>query len=199
MTHHSLISGDSDDNAAIRNGYKLQKYLEERNVIALLHGHTHGCKRYTVGNDCQVIGVGPMFKTVPDVSNQCNLVHIKGNSVRKITTLIYQDDRKVWDSVVTYVKDTDNNYSGSSVYDVYTRVLRDAEANLLLPNLRIQIKQKFDSFEKEIWTTITTALSPAGLSNNRPPLHTGHFTYSLFTMMVSGIFSINSNPITSFT
>ena len=150
MAHHSLISGDSSDNAVIRNGYKLQKYLEKRNVVALLHGHTHGCKRYAVGNDCQVIGVGPMFKPVPDISNQCNLIQITGNCVRTITTLIYQDDRKVWDSVNTYVKDIDNNYHGSSVYDVYMRVRRDAEANLLLPNLRIQIKQKFDSFEKEI-------------------------------------------------
>ena len=150
ITHHSLVSGDSNDNAVIRNGYELQKYLEEKDVIALLHGHTHGCKRYTVGKDCQVIGVGPMFKSVPDISNQCNVVRIEGNSVREITTLIYQDDRKGWDCIRTYKKPIDNNYHGTSVYDVYERVLRDAEANLLLPNLRIQINQKYDSFEKEV-------------------------------------------------
>lgn len=150
ITHHSLISGDHNDKAVIRNGYKLQKYLEERDVIALLHGHTHGCKRYTVGQDCQVIGVGPMFKAVPDISNQCNIIRINGNSVREIVTLIYQDDRKIWDKVPTYEKLIDNNYHGVSVYDVYARVLRDAEANLLLPNLRIQITQMYDSFEHEI-------------------------------------------------
>ena len=161
LTHHSLISGDSSDDAVIRNGYELQKYLEQKDVVALLHGHTHGCKRYVVGQDCQVIGVGPMFKTVPDISNQCNLVHIKGNGVKRITTLIYQDDRKTWDCVDTYEKPVDNNYYGASVYDVYAHVLRDAEANLLLPNLRIQIKQKFDSFEKEVLNCFGSSLEDA--------------------------------------
>lgn len=150
ITHHSLVSGDDEDNAVIRNGYELQKYLEEKNVVALLHGHTHGCKRYTVGNTCQVIGVGPMFKTVKDISNQCNVIHVNGNSVRMITTLIYQDDRKEWDRVNTYEKYEDNNYYGTSVFDVYTSVLRDADSNLPLPNLRIQIKQEFESFQSEI-------------------------------------------------
>lgn len=50
MTHHSLVSGDSNDNAVIRNGYELQKYLEEKDVVALLHGHTHGCKRYMISS-----------------------------------------------------------------------------------------------------------------------------------------------------
>ena len=161
VTHHSLISGDSGDNAVIRNGYELQTYLETRNVVALLHGHTHGCKRYTVGQDCQVIGVGPMFKPVPDISNQCNVIHIDGNSVRKITTLLYQDDRKVWDSVDTYEKHVDSNYHGTSVFDVYTHVLRDAESNLLLPNLRIQIKQKYDSFQKEVWDCFGSCMEDA--------------------------------------
>lgn len=161
ITHHSLISGDGDDNAVIRNGYELQKYLEERNVVAFLHGHTHGCKRYTVGQDCQVIGVGPMFKPVPDISNQCNLIQINGNSVSKISTLIYQDDRKIWDVVDTYEKPADNNYYGTSVYDVYARVLRDADANLLLPNLRIQVKQKYVSFEKEITDCFASCMKDA--------------------------------------
>lgn len=150
LTHHALVSGDNEDTAAIRNGYRLQQYLEDENVITLLHGHTHGCKRYTVGNHCQVIGVGPMFKQEDDISNQCNLVCISGSFVSKITTFKYQGDRETWDTINTYERVEDNNYYGKSVFDVYMQVLQDAEANKLLPNLRIQIKQDFETFEKEI-------------------------------------------------
>lgn len=161
VTHHSLISGDNGDNAVIRNGYELQRYLEQKDVAALLHGHTHGCKRYAVGQECQVIGVGPMFKAVPDVSNQCNLVHLEGNRVKKITTLIYQDDRKNWDCIVTYEKPDDNSYHGTSVYDVYARVLRDAEENTYLQNLKIQIKQNYDSFAQEVMDSFGSCMDDA--------------------------------------
>ena len=75
LTHHSLINSDENDSAAIRSGYEFQKILEDCNSIALLHGHTHGFKRYTVGDGCQIIGVGPMFKEEVDISNQCNFIH----------------------------------------------------------------------------------------------------------------------------
>lgn len=161
MTHHSLISADPGDSAPIRNGYELQKILEEKNVIALLHGHTHGCKRYTVGQECQVIGVGPMFKQVTDISNQCNLIEIKGQHVNQIMTFTYHDDRKTWDQTITYGRTDDNNYYGSSVRRVYDRVLKDAEANLPLANLRVQIKQSFNTFEEEISSFFVHALDEA--------------------------------------
>lgn len=161
LVHHSLVSSDKEDNAVIRNGYMLQQFLENDNIIALLHGHTHGCKRYAVGHDCQVIGVGPMFKPVHDVSNQCNLLYISGSIVKKITTLIYQADRKTWDTIETYKKQENNNYYGSSVYHLYEQVLLDADANLLLPNLRIQVKQDFKLFEAEILDKFASCLEEA--------------------------------------
>lgn len=150
LVHHSLISSDEDDSAAIRNGYALQQFLENENVISLLHGHTHGCKRYTVGNDCQVIGVGPMFKPIYDVPNQCNLIEIVGSKIIKISNYIYQGDINEWISHAIYCREDSNNYYGQSVYDVYQRVKKDAESGILLPNLRIQIQQPYHSFESEI-------------------------------------------------
>ena len=41
LTHHALISSDDKDDAAIRNGYSLLKFIEDNKIIALLHGHTH--------------------------------------------------------------------------------------------------------------------------------------------------------------
>ena len=161
LVHHSLISSDNDDDAVIRNGYALQKFLEEHSIIALLHGHTHGCKRYTVGRDCQVIGVGPMFKSVPDISNQCNLINISGSKASEITTFTYQADRKVWDSTQTYLREENNNYFGESLYALYERILKDAESDFLLPNLRFQVKQTFEEFEQEIQSSFSSCLDDA--------------------------------------
>lgn len=161
LVHHSLISSDNDDDAVIRNGYALQKFLEEHSIIALLHGHTHGCKRYTVGRDCQVIGVGPMFKSVLDISNQCNLINISGSKVSEITTFTYQADRKVWDNTQTYLREENNNYYGESLYALYEKILKDAESDSLLPNLRFQVKQTFEEFEQEILSSFSSCLGDA--------------------------------------
>lgn len=161
LTHHALVSGDSTDTASIRNGYELQRILEEKEVVALLHGHTHGCKRYTVGSDCHVIGVGPMFKTVTDISNQCNLIQINGSRVHQISALTYQDDRKVWDVNVIYERNQDNNYFSRSVYSLYNKLLCDAQDDPLLPNLRIQFKQKFTEFESEITDKFSSCMEDA--------------------------------------
>lgn len=161
LVHHSLISSDNDDDAVIRNGYALQKFLEDHSIIALLHGHTHGYKRYTVGRDCQVIGVGPMFKSVPDISNQCNLINISGSKVSKIITFTYQADREVWDSTQTYLHEENNNYYGESLYTLYEKILKDAESDFLLPNLRFQVKQTFEEFEQEILSSFSSCLNDA--------------------------------------
>lgn len=152
LTHHGPVSSDENDTAAIRNGYRLHHFLEKHNCTAFLHGHTHGYKRYTLGNDCQVIGVGPFLKNEGkyDISNQCNLIKITGDSVREVKTLTYQGDRKTWDAVHTYIKSEDNNYLGSDVYALYSRILKAANENNLLPNLRIQIQTSFDNYKSSI-------------------------------------------------
>ena len=150
LTHHALISGDANDSAPIRDGYQLQTILEKKRIVTLLHGHTHGCKRYSVGNDCQIIGVGPIFKNVEDVSNQCNLITVVGNSVRKIEVFTFHGDRKCWDNITIYERIQDNNYYGFSLHETYLRILNDAKSGTPLHNLRFQIKQPFEKFKSEM-------------------------------------------------
>lgn len=156
LTHHSLVSDDDNDQSVIRSGYHLQKFLEENSFLALLHGHTHGCRRSTIGNDCQVIGVGSLLKdeSTYEIWNQCNLINIVGSAVREVRTLAYHADRGGWVPDLIYSKNEDNNYycDNASVYALYSKILLDAEANSLLPNLRIQIKAPFSKFESEITT-----------------------------------------------
>ena len=150
LAHHALINSDENDSAAIRSGYILQEYLEKNKIIAFLHGHTHGCKRYTVGDDCQVIGVGPLFKNEKDISNQCNIIEINGDYVDNIQTLTYHADRECWDSIQTYKKEHDNNYYGTSVQTVYNRLVDNANKYGPISNLRIQIDCSYVDFERDI-------------------------------------------------
>lgn len=161
LMHHALVSGDDDDTSSVRNGYELHRILEEKGVLALLHGHTHGCKQYTVGNNCQIIGVGPMFKPVTDISNQCNLIQINGSRIHRISTFTYQHDRKVWDTIVTYERNENNDYYSNSVNELYNRLLRDAEDDLLLPNLRIQLRMGLSEFEKEMKECFSSCIEVA--------------------------------------
>lgn len=156
LTHHSLVSADDDDQSAIRSGYKLQRFLEENSFLALLHGHTHGCQRSAIGDGCQVIGAGSLLKDESsyEIWNQCNLINVVGSAVREIITLAYHGDRESWVADSIYRKNEENNYycDDSSIYALYSKILLDAEANSLLPNLRIQVKAPFSKFESEITT-----------------------------------------------
>lgn len=150
LVHHALVSGDEEDNAAIRNGYALQQYLEKHNIIAMFHGHTHGYKKMVLGDDCQIIGVGPMFKEVEDISNQCNLVKVTGNLIRKIVTLTYQGDREIWDENETYENTFDNVYSSNQLYLLYEKILDDVTSNDYLLNVKFSLNMYMDEFENEI-------------------------------------------------
>ena len=161
LVHHALISGDKNDSAAIHSGYELQSFLEKNSIVAMLHGHTHGCKRYTVGHNCQVVGVGPLFKEVPDVSNQCNIISITGGFVKEIDTLTFHADRKEWDIIKTFKKQDTNDYFEKSINEVYRRVLDDAVDYGPMSNLRIQVKEKYEDLEKEIESTFQQALVEA--------------------------------------
>lgn len=179
IAHHGVVSSDYSDSSSIRNGYRLHQFLEDKKRSAFLHGHTHGYKRYAVGNGCQVVGVGPMFKNEGkyDISNQCNLLKVTGGLVREIKTFTYQGDRDTWDSVQVYTKPEDNNYINSDAYALYCQVLKDAQDNQLLPNLRIQIQTSYTNYEKSITENFSTCEADAIAWQNPIPSEYLEFTH----------------------
>ena len=162
LAHHGVVSSDDTDSSSIRNGYRLHQFLEDKKCSAFLHGHTHGYKRYAVGNGCHVVGVGPMFKNEGkyDISNQCNILKVTGG-LREIKTLTYQGDRDTWDCTQVYTKTEDNNYVSSDAYALYCQVLKDAQENQLLPNLRIQIQTSYLNYEKAVTENFSTCKDDA--------------------------------------
>lgn len=148
--HHTFLSENDNDNSAIRNSYKFFEKIEEKNIIALLHGHTHGYKDIKIGKNCLVVGVGPFIKNVENVNNQFNLIEIDEQSIRKISNCCYHADRNIFNSDVVYSEERNNFFSGNSVEKVYKKVVKETKRNKCIYNIGINIKMKYDIFKNEI-------------------------------------------------
>jgi len=148
VVHHALMSENDGDYSPIRNAYKLISEIENNNPIALLHGHTHGYKKTTIGKNCLIVGVGPMFKQVDDVNNQFNLIDINGTSIKTIKNYRYSSDLDTYEEVLVYEKPKTNNYYGESLKLLYDNVVVDTKNNGFLTNLKFQCKSSYTDFEK---------------------------------------------------
>ncbi len=161
VVHHALMSENEDDTSSIRNASKLINEIEKRKVIALLHGHTHGYKNMNIGQNCLVVGVGPMFKQVDDVNNQFNLIDIQGSKIQTITNYRYAIDLDSYSPVLVYDRPKTNNYHGDSIKKLYDQVVEDTKNLGALMNLKVQCKSTFDNFEKCIVESFSESLELA--------------------------------------
>lgn len=150
LMHHALLSCDDEDEASIRNGYKLQKLLEGYNSVAMLHGHTHGYRKLIIGERCHVIGVGSFLKDEKDIPNQCNLIKVTGGHVKEIKVVSYKGDQEAWFDNCAYVNEYQNSYIGSNIRHVYNEILDDVNENGYLMNLKAVIKMGAKDFIAEI-------------------------------------------------
>lgn len=50
LMHHTLFSSDENDSSTLRNGYEIVNSIKS-NTIAILHGHTHGYKKVSLGDN----------------------------------------------------------------------------------------------------------------------------------------------------
>ncbi len=148
--HHTLLSENNDDTSALRNAYKLADYIDKNNVIGILHGHTHGYKNIMIGRQCKIIGVGPMFKEVPDINNQFNFIEVSGSIISKISNYRYSADFDCYTSYLVYDNKGMWQYSDSSVKKIYDRVVFDVKRLDYIYNLKMNIATKYRLFEDEI-------------------------------------------------
>jgi hypothetical protein len=151
VVHHTLLSENDDDISAIRNSYKLLELVEDNKIIGLLHGHTHGYKDVRIGKNCKVIGVGPMFKDVPNINNQFNFIELDSGYIQTITNYRYNADLNKYTSVPVYKKEKNNIYQGESIKEIYEKVLGDTRQNDgSIYNLKINIISEYNQFKDEI-------------------------------------------------
>ncbi|HOV27839.1 MAG TPA: metallophosphoesterase [Pseudobacteroides sp.] len=149
VTHHTFLSESDTDIAPIRNAYKLFDEIEKKEIIGVLHGHTHGYKDITIGNKCRVIGVGPFLKDIPNINNQANLVTVTPSGIQKVLNYFYRSDLDQYVSRSVYTRDN-SLYKGSNIEKLYYEIVSDAKNTGVIPNFHLNINMSFKEFNDEI-------------------------------------------------
>lgn len=93
LTHHSPMSEDENDTAAIREMPRLLDVINEQHIKYHLHGHTHGTYWTKIGYDCYSLGVGAMFQAAGEMGSQFHLITIRGNEICEAKNYYYFIDR----------------------------------------------------------------------------------------------------------
>lgn len=161
ITHHTLLSENDGDISPIRNSYKLMGLVEKKEVVAILHGHTHGYKDIKIGGKCRVIGVGPMFKEVPDINNQFNFIDLNGYHIQTIENYRYNADLDTYTPILVYKEKLNGFYYGDSVKKVYDEIVADTKRYNCINNLKMNICTEYSNFEKDINTFFPNSIKVA--------------------------------------
>jgi hypothetical protein len=150
VTHHAFFSVGKDDSSAIRNAYEILNVIEEKNIICVLHGHTHGYMNITIGEKCQVVGVSPFFKPIPNINNQANLIIINESGIHKIINYSYKEDfNHQYDCKDVFEKKT-FSYKSSDIGKAYKNIILDTLKYGVLPNMHLNLCMPLKNFNDQI-------------------------------------------------
>lgn len=161
VIHHTLMSRYDDDSSCIRNAYDFLEVISKFNVVALLHGHTHGYSDIIVGNNCKVVGVGPSLKTVADVPNQFNLIKIVAGDIETIDNHTYRRDKKRYDWTTVYQNKYNNRYVDNNLPLLYKKVVNCTKSYGCINNFYMQFSIDIKTFKKYIDNTFKDSLEIA--------------------------------------
>lgn len=145
LTHHTFLSENVNDASAIRNSYKLLEQIEKKEILGVLHGHTHGYKDMIIGKKCPVVGVGPFLKDIPNINNQANLIIATSTGIHRVINLFYRADLDKFESYSVYHRQS-SVYYGSVVGKVYNNIVNDTKKFGVLFNLDINIETTYQNF-----------------------------------------------------
>jgi len=161
VLHHTLFSRRHDDPSAIRNSYGLIQVLSKTKGIALLHGHTHGYSDVVLGNNCRVIGVGPIFKPETNINNQFNLIDFEFGEVARIENFSFREDLKRFTSEILFENNRPCAFSSetfSSIYpEIIMRAKKDGSINQFSLSIETSPKEFFSDIEKHFPEKISEA------------------------------------------
>lgn len=180
VTHHTLLSRYDGDSSAIRNAYEFTELLRGNDVIALLHGHTHGYSEFTVGTCCKIIGIGPFGKEIKDVNNQFNIIEVTTTNLDNVENCFYRADLNKILSLNAYSRRRPISYSGSDLFKLYTQLVKDVKTYGCINNFHLKLITTIDTFVEDIETNFSDTIKIAGKwlnSDNPQSLHYNHAQY----------------------
>lgn len=150
VMHHTIVSEYEDDTSSIRAAHEFINLIKEYNVAGLLHGHTHGYSGIVIGEQCEVVGVGPIFKEVSGVAQQFNLLDVSETGIDSITNYRYGKDIKEYVPNQVYIRNKNNVFIGDNASAVYRDILKCTKKQTCLNNLHVSIKTNYDKFIEDM-------------------------------------------------
>lgn len=180
IMHHTFISEYDDDQSAIRNAYKFIKALDENNVCALLHGHTHGYSDISISKECKVIGVGPLFKKLEDINNQFNIIEIKAGKVNRVYNMRYSSDLENYSLVDVFSRENLNNFYGNSLKKVYNEVVKSTKEHGVIINFNMNIRTDLDRFNDDVQTIFSEQIDIAEQWQEETPPSTLYYNHGQY-------------------
>lgn len=150
IMHHTLMSRYPNDRSGITNAYEFLKQLENKRVIGILHGHTHGYSDLLVGGECRVIGVGSLFAYFKNCNNQFNVIEIGPKSIDCVENYRYHFDLKEFRKEVLYYNSQNNHFEGNKISEVYMQIKKSVQYYGGINNLSMVIKADLLSYKKDM-------------------------------------------------
>lgn len=161
ICHHTIMSmDDQKDNPSIMNAAKLIQLINQYDIKAFMHGHTHGVDGVTIGNNnCAILGVGALFaNNHNNVNSQFNLYkYEKGiftyaynctyhkDSANVNLPSIKQTEINIFDSMTT------NYFTGDFFSDIYQKLINKLEVTkTALYNVSLTGCFKYSDFKTDI-------------------------------------------------
>ena len=150
VMHHTLMSRYDNDRSGINNAYALLDLLQSNNIIALIHGHTHGYSNILLGQSCRVIGVGSLFAYFKNCNNQFNVIEIGCKQVTQVSNYRFYSDLNTFRKELLFRNQSHNSFKSSLVSNAYEQVRETVHYFGGISNLNLTIENSFDNYQKDM-------------------------------------------------
>lgn len=150
VMHHTMISEYQGDQSQIRDSYKLLRDLAGKNIVGLLHGHTHGYSNIKLLEECKVVGVGPFLKKQEDINLQFNMINIVADKIDEVHNFRYSQDINSYTGSLVYKREDINYFKGKELKSIYKEILKGTKEYGIINNFNMNLNTDLSSFIESV-------------------------------------------------
>lgn len=150
VMHHTLMNRYENDRSSLSNAYGLLEKIDANQVIGILHGHTHGFSNMLVGNQCRIIGVGSLFKYIPNCNNQFNVIDVNLSQIERIVNYRYHFDIDNFNQTILYENDRNNFFKGGKASSIYSKIKDSVRYRGGINNLYMSLETCLETYKNDM-------------------------------------------------
>ena len=190
VMHHTLMSRYAEDRSPLSNAYGLLDQIENNNVIGVLHGHTHGFSNILIGSNCRIVGVGSLFKYIPNCNNQFNVIEISQRCIETVTNYRYHFDLDSFNQVLLYKNQMNSYFDGKKISEIYCKIMDAVQYHNGINNLYLQLSTDLQSYMSDMTSCFVEDIKLAKLWLKETTPSTLYYNHGAY-MVDNGIHGID--------